>query len=99
MSKKEHYCYEDYRELAFLYVIYFLSKKSSAVQMDKTNVRKKMLEIFPEETNFDSLLSISELHGSMEQTANSLNITDLGIETATRLNDPIKTEIFHAISS
>lgn len=97
MSKK-HENYNYYRDLAFLNVIYFLSK-GSKVQLDKAHVKKKMLEIFPEETQYEELLKAAELFGSIDQTDNALNITDTGIESAERLDFYLKPEISAAISS
>lgn len=95
---KEHELYYLYRDLAFLNVIYFLSK-GVKVQLDKELVKKKMLEIFPEEVQYEELLRAAEFFGSIEQTENTLNITDLGIESAQRLNFCHKEEISQAISS
>lgn len=95
---KEHELYYLYRDLAFLNVIYFLSK-GNRVQLEKEQVKKKMLEIFPEEVQYEELLRAAELFGSIEQTDNTLNITDLGIESAERLSFHLKEEISAAMSS
>ena len=97
MSKK-HELYHLYRDLAFLNVIYFLSK-GSKVELDKGRVKKKMLEIFPEELRYEELLRAAEFFGSIEQTNDTLSITDLGIESAERLDFCHKDEISAAMSS
>ena len=92
MSESERQYYQHYRDLALLYVVFSLSDKEiKSISTD--TVREKFLKFFPEENDFPDLLRRAEKMGSIIPGTEILTITEIGMESANRLGDPIKRMI------
>jgi len=81
--------YDSYRDLAFLYTVFYLcNRKIKPISID--TVQRNFLKFFPTEKDFIGLLQRAKDMYSITQRGRAITLTKIGARSANNLGNPIK---------
>jgi len=81
--------YDSYRDLAFLYTVFYLCNRGiKPISID--TVQRNFLKYFPTEKNFIGLLQRAKDMYSITQRRGTITLTKIGAKSANGLGKPIK---------